>query len=217
MVSWIIVMKLNRLHITEGFVFESGERLPELNLVYHTSDREYKKGDKVLWICHALTANSDPEEWWPQMVGNGRLFDPDIYFIVCVNILCSPYGSSGPASVNPDTGQPYLMTFPQTTVRDVVNANILVRKHLGIEKIDLMVGPSIGGFQALEWVIMEPDVVGEAVFLATATRVTPFMTALNESQRMALQADPTFTEAKSLNGGKKGLACARSIALIPYV
>ena len=76
-------MKLNRLHITEGFVFESGERLPELNLVYHTSDREYKKGDKVLWICHALTANSDPEEWWPQMVGNGRLFDPDIYFIVC--------------------------------------------------------------------------------------------------------------------------------------
>ena len=73
------------------------------------------------------------------------------------------------------------MTFPQTTVRDVVNANILVRKHLGIEKIDLMVGPSIGGFQALEWVIMEPDVVGEAVFLATATRVTPFSERISEN------------------------------------
>ncbi|HBH20592.1 MAG TPA: homoserine O-acetyltransferase [Rikenellaceae bacterium] len=209
-------MKFNKLHIKDGFVFESGERIPEMDLVYHTSDRDYKPGDKVLWICHALTANSNPEEWWAQMVGNGRLFDPDLYYIVCVNMLCSPYGSSGPASINPTTGKPYLMTFPQVTVRDIVNANILVRKHLGIDQIDLMVGPSIGGFQALEWVIMEPDVVKEAVFLATATRVTPFMTALNESQRMALLADPTFTEAKNLDGGKKGLSCARSIALISY-
>ena len=209
-------MKINKLHISSEFRFECGDTLPELDLVYHTSEREYRKGDKVLWICHALTGNSDPEDWWPQMVGDGLLFDSSRYFIVCVNMLCSPYGSSGPASINPLTGKPYLMSFPQTTVRDIVNANILVRKFLGIEKIDLMVGPSIGGFQALEWVIMEPDVVKEVVFLATATKVTPFMTALNESQRMALLADHSFTAAESLDGGRKGLACARSIALISY-
>ena len=209
-------MKINKLHISSEFRFESGESLPELDLVYHTSEREYRKGDKVLWICHALTGNSDPEDWWPQMVGDGLLFDSTRYFIVCVNMLCSPYGSSGPASIDPRTGKPYLMNFPQTTVRDIVNANILVRKFLGIDKIDLMVGPSIGGFQALEWVIMEPDVVKEVVFLATATKVTPFMTALNESQRMALLADQSFTAAESLEGGRKGLACARSIALISY-
>ena len=209
-------MKLNRLHITEGFVFESGERLPELNLVYHTSDREYKKGDKVLWICHALTANSDPEEWWPQMVGNGRLFDPDIYFIVCVNILCSPYGSSGPASVNPDTGQPYLMTFPQTTVRDVVNANILVRKHLGIEKIDMLIGTSMGGFMSFEWAVMRPGIFGKIFFIATGARVTPWLAGFNAASRLALLADPTFKEHRDLNGGMEGLKAARAIALLTY-
>jgi homoserine O-acetyltransferase len=109
-----------------------------------------------------------------------------------------------------------MFDFPRTTVRDIVAAEILVRKHLGIERIDLMLGPSIGGFQALEWVIMEPEVVRDVVFLATATRVLPYMPAFNESQRMALEADPTFREAKDLTGGRKGLACARSIALISY-
>ena len=83
-------MKINKLHISSEFRFESGESLPELDLIYHTSEREYRKGDKVLWICHALTGNSDPEDWWPQMVGDGLLFDSTRYFIVCVNMLCSP-------------------------------------------------------------------------------------------------------------------------------
>lgn len=205
-------------HITtdEPFRFEAGGVLDSLDLVYFTSDREYKPGDTVVWICHALTGNSNPEDWWPQMVGAGRLFDPDKYFVVCSGMLCSPYGPSGPASVNPLTGKPYFFSFPKTTVRDIVAANILVRKHLGIEQIDMMLGPSIGGFQALEWVIMEPDTVKEVVFLATATRVNPFMTAFNESQRMAIEADPSFREAASLKGGSAGLACARSIALISY-
>lgn len=209
-------MKYNKIAIDEPFVFENGEELPGLELVYHTSDREYRPGDKVVWICHALTGNSDPEDWWPQMTGPGRLFDPQRHYVVCVNMLCSPYGSSSPASVDSRTGRPYMLTFPKTTVRDIVKANILVRRHLGIEKIDLMIGPSIGGFQALEWVIMEPDVVKKAVFLATATCVTPYMTAFNESQRMAIEADPTFLEAADLSGGGRGLACARSMALISY-
>lgn len=150
------------------------------------------------------------------MVGKGLLFDPDKVYVVCVSTLCSPYGECSPATINPATGKPYFFDFPRTTVRDIVSANILVRKYLGIEKIDLMLGPSIGGFQTLEWVIMEPDVVENAVFLATAVRGTPYMTAFNESQRMALLADPTFLAAESIHGGRDGLKCARSIALISY-
>jgi len=209
-------MKRNEIHIDKPFEFECGGVLDSLTLVYHTSDREYRPGDKVVWICHALTGNSNPEEWWPKMVGPGCLIDPAKQFVVCVNILCSPYGSSAPCSVNPKTGKPYMLDFPKTTVRDMVRASILVRKHLGIESIDMMLGPSIGGFQTLEWAIMEPDVVKSAVFLATATRVPPYLTAFNESQRLALEADPTFREAKDLDGGRAGLRCARSIALISY-
>lgn len=209
-------MTKHLLKYEERFEFESGGSLGRLDLVYHTSDRPYTKGEKVVWICHALTGNSNPEDWWPDMVGKGKLFDPDRVFVVCSAMLCSPYGACGPAAPDPVSGKPLLMDFPRTTVRDIVRANILVRKHLGIECIDLMLGPSIGGFQTLEWVIMEPDVIKRAVFLATSTRVTPFMTAFNESQRMALKADPSFLEAKSVEGGRDGLACARSIALISY-
>ena len=209
-------MKEHRLHIDTPFEFEAGGRLPSLELVYHTSGRAYRQGEPVIWICHALTGNSDPQDWWPGMVGPGRLFDPDRYYIVCAGMLCSPYGPTGPAAVNPGTGRPYLLDFPKTTVRDMVRAEILVREHLGIGQIDLMIGPSIGGFQALEWAVMEPERIGSVVFLATATRVTPFMTAFNESQRMALLADPSFLEARDITGGRAGLACARSIALLSY-
>ena len=200
----------------EPFHFEAGGTLDRLTLVYHTSPRPYRPGEKVVWICHPLTGNSNPEDWWPQMVGPGKIFDTDKYYVVCAGMLGSPYGSSSPASTNPATGRPFFFEFPRLTVRDIVRANIRVREHLGIERIDLMIGPSIGGFQALEWVIMEPERIGEAVFLATSVRVTPFLTAFNESQRMALLADPTFRAAESLDGGKAGLACARSIALISY-
>ena len=209
-------MQKHSIKIDKPFEFEAGGFLDSLDIVYHTSPREYTPGEKVIWVCHALTGNSDPEEWWPVMVGKGKLFDPDKFYIVCVNILCSPYGTTCPASINPRTGKPFFFDFPKTTVRDLVKANILVRKHLGIEKIDLMIGPSLGGFQTLEWVIMEPDVVKNAIFLATATRAMPYLVAFNESQRMALEADPTFREAKSLKGGAAGLSCARSIALISY-
>ena len=210
------MLKLEKYIHNELFRFESGEELGGLQLAYHRSDRAYRPGEKVVWICHGLTANSDAEDWWPGMVGPGLLFDPEKCFIVCVNILGSCYGSSGPSSVDPELGEPYMLSFPMVTVRDMVAANILVRKHLGIEKIDLLVGPSIGGFQAIEWSVMEPERIGRAVFLATGMRVTPYMTAYNESQRLALIADPTFLEESSLDGGQKGLACARSIALISY-
>lgn len=209
-------MKFHKITLEEPFHFETGDVLDNIDIAYHTSDREYVKGEKVVWICHALTANSDPEEWWPTLVGKGRLIDPDKQYVVCVNMLGSPYGSSGPVSTNPATGKPFFFDFPHVTVRDIINATIIVRKRLGIEAVDFLVGSSIGGFQALEWAVMEPDVIKTAVFMATAPRITPYLTAYEETQRMALEADPTFREAASLRGGEAGLRCARTIALISY-
>ncbi len=215
------------------FEFEAGGSVSGLKVVYHCSERAWEPGDrrKVIWICHALTANSDPSDWWKELVGPGKLFDTEKYFVVCANMLGSAYGSSGPSSLMPsavsdgagceddaseDRQKRYYFDFPKITVRDIVRANILVRRHLGIGKIDLMVGGSIGGFQSIEWCIMEPDVIGRAVFIACNARVTPWLTAYNESQRLALEADPTFRECGSLKGGEAGLRCARSIALISY-
>ena len=209
-------MQYHQLILEKPFSFEAGGVLPRLEVAYHTSPHPYQQGEKVVWICHALTANSDAEDWWPQMVGPGKLIDTDRYFVVCVNMLGSPYGSSSPASVNPETGRPYYLDFPKVTVRDIIHATIEVRKALGIEKVDLLVGSSIGGFQALEWAIQEPDVIVKAAFMATSARVTPILTAYEESQRMALEADPTFRACASLKGGEAGLRCARSIALISY-
>lgn len=203
---------------TNIFEFEAGGQIENLKIAYHCSDREWQINDerKVVWICHALTANSDAEDWWPELTGPGKLFDTEKYFVICTNMLGSPYGSSGPASIDPTTGKPYYFNFPRITVRDIVKANDLVRRHLGIKKIDLMVGGSIGGFQSLEWSIMEPDVIRKAVYIACGARVTPWLTAFNESMRMALEADPTFRRCESLKGGEAGLQCARSIGLISY-
>ena len=196
-----------------GFDFESGGHLDTLRVVYHASP----SGEgPVVWICHALTANSDPEDWWPSLVGKGKLLDPSRMRIVCVNILCSPYGSSGPASVNPATGKPWLLDFPETTIRDTVRCFDAVRKELGIKHIDLLIGSSAGGFQAIEWAIQEPGLFGEVIFSATAPAVSPWLAAQNEAQRMALEADPSFREARSLEGGANGLRCARAQALISY-
>lgn len=203
----------------DTFFTEAGGSLPGLKIAFHTSDTPYAKGEdkrKVIWICHALTANSDAEDWWADLVGKGRLFDTEKYFVICVNMLGSCYGTTGPSSVNPATGEPYFFDFPKVTVRDIVRTQNIVRETLGIEKIDLLVGASIGGFQALEWSIMYPDVVKRAVYIATLARVTPWLTGFEESQRMALEADKEFREHTSLEGAKAGLECARSIALLSY-
>lgn len=209
-------MMYKRTLITdEPFEFEAGGRLEHLTIAYHTSKEAFVPGDKVIVICHALTANSDAEEWWPQLVGPGKLLDTQKYFILCVNMIGSPYGSSGPASLK-DDGTPYYFDFPKVTVRDMIRASILVRKHLGVGYVDLLVGSSIGGFQAFEWAVMEPDIIRNVAFMATAPRASAWLSSTMEAQRMALEADGTFRECKSLDGGKEGLKAARAQALISY-
>src|SRR5215211_2757760 len=151
-------------HYKQPFALESGQELPELTIAYHTFGQLNAAGDNVVWICHALTANSDAAEWWPDMIGEGLALDPEKYFIICANILGSCYGTTGPLSIDPKTGRPYFHQFPLFTVRDMVKAHQLLKNSLGIKKIYLMVGGSMGGYQALEWCVMENDLI-ERLFL----------------------------------------------------
>jgi homoserine O-acetyltransferase len=203
------------LKYNKKFILESGETLPEIDIAYTTYGKINDKQDNIVWMCHAFTANADPVDWWTGMVGEGYFFDPDKYFIVCANILGSCYGTTGPLSINPETGNPYYRTFPQITVRDQVKAHEILRKHLGINKINLILGCSIGGHQALEWTISNPDLFDNAIFVATNAVSAPWTTAFSQSQRLAIEADYTFFEDRP-DGGTKGLKAARSIALLSY-
>lgn len=206
---------MNTLAIKQPFTTETGSVLPELEIAYNTYGTLNSRGDNVIWICHALTANSDVEAWWPGMVGEGLLFDPQRYFIVCANVLGSCYGTTGPASLNPQTGKPWLRNFPLITVRDLINVHEILRNYLGIKRIHTIIGASIGGYQALEYSIMFPDLIDRLIVLASGARQTPWALAFSESMRLAMDADQTFLNGNP-EGGKKGLKAARSIALISY-
>jgi homoserine O-acetyltransferase/O-succinyltransferase len=206
---------MNTLKYNQPFNTETGAILPSLEIVYDTWGKLNSDADNVIWVCHALTANSDVEAWWPGMVGKGLLFDPEKHFIVCANVLGSCYGTTGPASINPETGKPWLHSFPLITVRDLVNVHEVLRNHLGIKRIHTIIGASIGGYQALEYSIMFPELIERLVVLASGARQTPWALAFSESMRLAMQADQTFTSGDP-DGGKKGLKAARSIALISY-
>ncbi|MEA1876053.1 MAG: homoserine O-acetyltransferase [Bacteroidota bacterium] len=208
-------MKVQKVRFNELFTLENGNSLPEVTIAFHTCGSLNEKRDNVIWVCHALTANSNVAEWWPGMLGKGLLFDPDIHFIICANILGSCYGSTGPASINPETGERYGKDFPLVTVRDIVKGHQLLRNHLGINKIHLITGGSLGGQQALEWAYYEPGLFEYLVPIATNAVASPWGIAFNESQRMALESDPDFIAGR-FTEKSAGLRAARSIALISY-
>lgn len=206
---------METLKYNNSFITETGFKLPSVEIAYNTWGKLNDNADNVIWVCHALTANSDVESWWPGMVGRGLLFDPAEYFIVCANVLGSCYGTTGPASVNPETGKQWLNDFPLITVRDLVNVHEILRKHLKIKEIHTVIGASIGGYQALEYSIMFPGMIHRLVILASGARQTPWALAFSESMRLAMQADQSFVTGDP-EGGKKGLKAARSIALLSY-
>ena len=205
-----------RITLAEPFRFEAGGEAGPLDIVYHVSEASYDGKKPVVWICHALTANSDVEDWWPQLCGAGKVLDPARYFLVCVNMFGSAYGTSGPATLNPATDRPYFFDFPRFTIRDTVRLFGFVRAHLGLDRVDLLLGSSIGGFHAVEWAVSEPDRIRNLILMATDVRISPWLSAEVETQRMALEADPTFRAAESLKGGAAGLKCARAQAILSY-
>jgi len=194
---------------------ESGEELNNVNIRYHILGNIHENPHRVIWICHAFTANSNPADWWPEMVGKGKIFDPELYPIVSANIIGSCYGSTGPSSMNPKTGKSYLRDFPMVTFRDVAVTFQKLKEHLGIKSIWILIGGSIGGFQAMEWECAYPGTTQSLILIATSSEVSPWVKAFSQSQRLALQADQTFLNSEP-NGGKAGLKAARSIALLSY-
>ena len=198
-----------------AFRLESGETLEGLTIAYHTYGELNARGDNAVWVCHALTADSDVADWWPHTVEAGRFLDPARHFTVCANIVGSHYGTTGPLSVNPATGEPYYGDFPRVSIADMARAHSLLAKHLGIKHINCLVGSSVGGFQALEWACQEPEFFGSLVLIATAATATPWAIAIDETQRMALLADSTYGERRA-DAGMAGLAAARAIGLLTY-
>jgi len=197
------------------FLLETGAVLPRIEVTYYTYGTLNADASNVVWLCHALTANADAAEWWPGFVGEGCVIDPKRYFIVCANILGSCYGSSGPLSINPETSTPYYHSFPTITMRDMVKAHILLREYLQIEKIFLLVGGSMGGYQALEWAIMESSRIQKLFLLATSPTESAWGIAVHTAQRLAIEADESWKNA-SEDAGKKGLKAARAIGMLTY-
>ena len=186
------------------FPLENGKQLENLTVAYHTYG-EYKKGiTPVIWVCHALTANSDVADWWANIFGENNILDPDKYFIVCANNLGSCYGTSSPISLQNSSNKKYGKFFPAISIRDITVAHIALKNYLDIDEIFLLIGGSMGGQQAMEWAIQEPSTIKNLVLLATNAKHSPWGIAFNEVQRMAIE------------NGKDGLEVARAIAMLSY-
>ncbi|MBU0696359.1 MAG: homoserine O-acetyltransferase [Bacteroidetes bacterium] len=208
-------MSTKKFQYKKQFKLESGKKLRNLEIAYHTFGKLNKDKSNVVWVCHALTANSDVTDWWSGLFGKNDYFNPNEHFIVCANVLGSHYGTTNPLSINPITGQPFYLAFPEFTIRDLVAAHELLANELGIKEIEILIGGSLGGQQALEWAISAPEKIKNLILLATNAQHSPWGIAFNESQRLAITADRTFY-ANQKDGGAKGLKAARSMALLSY-
>lgn len=197
------------------FVLESGKTLSKIELCYSTYGKLNADKSNVVWVCHALTGDSNVYSWWGQLFGEQKLYNPEEHFVICVNVLGSCYGSTGPLSINPATNTPYYHDFPEISMRDIVASFELLRNHLGINRIHTCIGGSLGGQQALEWAVSNPDLIENLILMATNARTSPWGIALNETQRMAICADETWKNQNE-KAGLNGLKAARAIALLSY-
>ncbi|HEV2106609.1 MAG TPA: homoserine O-acetyltransferase, partial [Candidatus Eisenbacteria bacterium] len=190
---------------------DSGATLAGVALAYRTWGALDADGGNAVVVGHALTGSAAVDAWWPEMLGRGRALDPTRDFVICANVPGSCYGSTGPASPAPD-GRPWGRRFPALTVRDLVRAQQPLLDHLGVLRVRLALGGSLGGMQALEWALMDARVEAAAVIAAPA-RHEAWAIAWSDAQRRALAADPAW-EA----GGepRAGLAAARAIAMLSY-
>jgi homoserine O-acetyltransferase len=200
---------------SQPFELECGKTLPEVTIAYHTYGALNATKSNVVWVCHALTANSDAVAWWPGLIGKDCVINPEKYFIVCANILGSCYGTTGPLSIDPKTKEPYYSSFPMITIRDIVKAHILLRQHLAIDSIHLLMGGSMGGYQVLEWCVIESTVINNVFLAATSATESAWGIAIHSSQRLAIEADSTWKN-HSKDAGQNGLKAARAIGILTY-
>jgi homoserine O-acetyltransferase len=201
-----------QFNLAGKFALEAGDFLTDLTISYSTYGQLNADESNIIWVCHALTADANVKDWWPGLVGPNDLFNPDDYFIVCANIIGSAYGSTSPLNCDEDKRYD---KFPVVSIRDNVKAFIELRKHLGIKHIHTIIGGSVGGHQAVEWAITEPEICDNLILLGSSAVISPWVAAFNQSQRLAIHADNTWGE-KSPNAARAGLKAARSIALLSY-
>lgn len=194
------------IYIYKGkFELEDGGEIDEIKIAYSTFGTLNASKDNVVWVFHALTANSNPFEWWKGLFGEDDLFNPRDFFIVCANVLGSCYGSTGPTD---ERFQSSWEKFPLVTVRDVVKAHFLLQKHLNLPKIHIAIGGSFGGYQAIEFAYNNPE-LEHLILIATSAVENPWNIAIHEAQRQAMRADLTFE-------GERGLSAARAIGMLMY-
>lgn len=193
-----------------GYIFPDG-----ITIAYHTYGELNETKSNVIWVCHALTANSRVDDWWSGLFGEDKTLDPTKHFIVCANVLGSCYGSTGARSLNPSSDEPYGMYWPLVTVRDWVRAHERLRLHLGIEGIQLCIGGSCGGHQVLEFACLIPDKIKHVGLLVTSARESAWAIAGHEAQRQAMLADQTLSENNN-DSGAAGMRAARGMALLGY-
>jgi homoserine O-acetyltransferase len=208
---------------------DSGAVLSPVEIAYETYGTLAPDGGNAILICHALTgdqyvASTHPVTgkpgWWARLVGEDLPIDPARHFIVCANVLGSCMGSSGPASIDPATGEPFGMRFPVITIADMVRAQALLLDHLGVGRLSAVVGGSMGGMQALSWPTLFPDRVDSAVVIAATSRHSAQNIAFHEVGRQAIMADPNWRGGAYYGDGQApaaGLAVARMAAHITYI
>jgi len=207
---------------------KSGVKLGPITLAYETYGELNQDKSNAIFIFHSLTADAhaafyhkDAKKpgWWDKMIGPGKAFDTDKYFIICSNCLGSCKGSTGPASMNPQTNKPYGLSFPVVTIQDMVVTQKYLIDHLGIKKLLSVVGGSMGGLQALKWDVLYPEYVNSTILIATNTHHTAQQIALHEVARQAIMSDPDWKDGdyyeKSIPA--RGLALARMIGHITYM
>lgn len=212
----------------DSLPLELGGELGPVTLAYETWGTLNVKADNAILITHALTASAhahdenDPHNpkaaWWNLLIGPNRPFDTNQYFVICSNVLGSCYGSTGPSSVNPQTGKHYGLRFPLITIRDIVMAQRILLEHLGVPHLAMVAGGSLGGQQALEWVVTYPDFVDKVAVIAATAALTAQAIAFNEVARQTILADVAWLCGDYLpdQGPHTGLAIARMLATITY-
>ncbi len=214
----------------EPFCLESGATLGPVTVAYETYGRLNADRSNAILICHALSGSAHAAGyhsledrkpgWWDECIGRGKAFDTDRFFVICSNVIGSCYGSTGPASINPITGQAYGLSFPVVTVSDMVRAQAKLIDHLGIVQLLCVAGGSMGGMQVLEWAANHPTRVKSAIPLATTAHHSPMLIAFSEVGRQAIYADPAWNNGNYYENGKRpdaGLAVARMVGHITYL
>jgi homoserine O-acetyltransferase len=214
----------------EPMRLESGACLGPITIAYETYGRLNADRSNAILILHALSGSAhaagyhSPDDkkpgWWDDCIGPGKAFDTDRFYVICSNVLGGCYGSTGPSSINPETGKPYALNFPVVTIGDMVKAQVKLMDHLGIDRLLCLAGGSMGGMQVLEWAAHYPERVRAAIPLAATAHHSPMLIAFSEVGRQAIYADPNWRRGDYYEAGERpdaGLAVARMVGHITYL